>query len=78
MKRMIASMTLLTLSITVLFVLGTARKATAQRQGGCSNATLLGGYGIHATGVALSGPLTGPIAIVGLFTYDGRVTCLGI
>ena len=72
MKRMIASITLLTISVAVLIVLGTARKATAERQSGCSNATLRGSYGIHATGAALSGPLAGPVAFVGLFTFDGR------
>jgi len=72
MKRMIASITLLTISVAVLIVLGTARKATAERQSGCSNATLRGSYGIHATGAALSGPLAGPVAFVGVFTFDGR------
>ena len=38
---------------------------------GCSNRTLHGSYGIDASGTVASGPLAGPIALVGVLTYDG-------
>ena len=69
MKRTIASRTLLALSIGVLTTFGAAR--TAPAKSGCSNATLKGSYGLHATGTVLSGPLTGPLAFVGILTFDG-------
>jgi type IV secretory pathway VirB2 component (pilin) len=69
MKRKIASTTLLAASIAVLAILGTAR--TVPAKSGCSNATLKGSYGLHATGTFLSGPAAGPLAIVGILTFDG-------
>jgi len=70
MKRTIASSSLLALSIGVLAILGTARRAPAKS--GCSNATLKGSYVLSGTGTFLSGPLSGPIAFVGILTYDGN------
>jgi len=69
MKRKIASTTLMATSIAVLAILGTAR--TVPARSGCSNATLKGSYGVHARGTFLSGPQTGPLAIVGTLTFDG-------
>ena len=69
MKRTIASRTLLALLIGVLAILGTARRVPAKS--GCSNATLKGSYALRGTGTFLSGPLSGPIAFVGILTYDG-------
>ena len=69
MKRNIASKTLFALSIGLLAIFGTAR--TVPAKSGCSNATLKGSYGLHATGTVLSGSLTGPLAFVGTLTFDG-------
>jgi hypothetical protein len=41
----------------------------AQAKPSCSNATLNGGYGLHATGVTGAG---GSFAAVGRFTFDGK------
>ena len=57
---------ILAMSLVGLFIsLGTVRKVPAKA--GCSNASLKGSYGLHATGT-LGGD---PIAAVGLFTFDG-------
>jgi hypothetical protein len=48
-----------------------ASTGSAPAKTGCSNATLRGSYGIEASGSFLTGSLTGPIAIVGVLTYDG-------
>ena len=77
MKRRIALTTIGVLSITILMILGTAQKAPAERQQGCSNATLRGDYAVRATGNVPSGQTAGPVAFVGLFTYDGRGGLLG-
>jgi len=78
MKRRIALTTMIILAVTVtVMVLGTAQKAPAQRQHGCSNATLRGDYAVHATGNVPSGQMAGPVAFVGLFSYDGRGGLLG-
>jgi len=66
MSRM--AMTLVVALGTVM-VLATTRSAPAEN--GCSNRTLRGGYGIDASGTVASGPLAGPIALVGVLTYDG-------
>ncbi len=71
-KNRIAFTTMVILSAAVLIILGTARKAAAERQHGCSNATLRGDYAVRATGNVPAGPLAGPVAFVGLFTYDGK------
>jgi len=70
MRVKIISVTLLTVGVSTLMVLGSPRNVRAKS--GCSNATLQGSYGIHATGTALSGPSAGPIGIVGVITYDGQ------
>jgi hypothetical protein len=69
MTKRIVSTTLLALTTAGLVVVGTARRAPANS--GCSNATLHGSYGIRATGTILSGPATGPTALVGIVDYDG-------
>jgi hypothetical protein len=72
MNRRNAFTTVLILSIAVLIVLGTAQQAPAQKHHGCTNATLDGDYAVHFTGNVLSGQFAGPIAFVGLFTFDGQ------
>jgi hypothetical protein len=57
------------------FVFGNGR--TVRANGGCSNASLQGSYGIQATGGADIGPIAvGPpwpsIAFVGVLTFDGK------
>jgi len=37
----------------------------------CSDATLRGSYGVHATGYVLGGSVWTPLALVGTFSYDG-------
>jgi hypothetical protein len=69
MKARIVPVTVLVLSVSLLIVLATPRNAPAKS--GCTNASLQGSYGIRATGNALSGPTAGPIAIVGVITFDG-------
>ena len=63
------AMTSAIVSTVVLVALGFPRSAPAKS--GCSSATLRGRYGIEAAGTVASGPLAGPIAIVGVLTYDG-------
>ena len=75
MKR-ISVMTMGILSVAVI-ILGTAKKASAQRPRVCTNSTLHGDYAVHATGNAPSGQFAGPVAFVGLFTYDGRGGLVG-
>ena len=70
MKKKLASSVLLVLSLVVLMVLGAPSKIPAKS--GCSNASLQGSYGIHATGMNTGGPLAGPLAIVGIITFDGN------
>jgi hypothetical protein len=45
---------------------------TAPDVAGCSNASLRGSYGLHATGTITGGPAAGPFAAVGIFSFDGR------
>jgi hypothetical protein len=47
-----------------------ARRAPADN--GCSNATLRGSYGVHATGTLTAGPSAGPLAVVAVITFDGN------
>jgi hypothetical protein len=47
---------------------------TAQAKPSCSNATLNGGYGLHATGAAGAGR---NFAVVGRFTFDGKGNLTG-
>jgi hypothetical protein len=75
MKTKITLGTLLVVVVAMLMVLGTPRHARAKN--GCSNASLQGSYGVHATGGAEIGPIAvGPpwpsIAFVGVLTFDGR------
>ena len=65
MKTNIRLTTLLVVLIG-LFALGGAGKARAEK--GCSDATLRGSYGLHATGSVLG---VGPFAAVGVFSFDG-------
>jgi hypothetical protein len=58
--------------LTILCIL-TAQN-TAQAKPSCSNATLNGGYGLHATGVTGAG---GNFAAVGRFTFDGKGNLTG-
>src|SRR6476660_5630433 len=54
--------------LTLMLMAGLAPKAHAQRQ--CSNATLRGGYGAHAS--ATDVPDGTPRALIGVYTFDGR------
>jgi hypothetical protein len=57
---------LLQLTLVVLsFVIGTQ----AEDRANCSNATLRGSYGLHATGSVIG---VGDFAAVGRFTFDGN------
>jgi hypothetical protein len=69
MKAKLVSMTLIAIAIAVAIVLATPRRAPAKN--GCANASLQGSYGIHATGASTGGPNVGPVAIVGVITFDG-------
>lgn len=69
MKNKIASMCLLITSAVFLIVLATPRKAPAKN--GCSNPSLQGSYGIQAIGTNVSGQFQGPVAFVGILTFDG-------
>jgi len=63
------AMASLTVGICVLVVLASTRRAPADD--GCTNAALRGPYAIEASGTLASGPLAGPTALVGVFSYDG-------
>jgi hypothetical protein len=52
-----------------LFVLSFAIGTQAEDRVGCSNATLRGSYGLHATGSVIG---VGDFAAVGRFTFDGK------
>jgi hypothetical protein len=56
-------------ALAIVMVLAATRRAPADD--GCSNRTLHGSYGIDASGTVASGPLAGPIALIGVLTYDG-------
>ena len=60
--------------IATVFVLGIGTRAQAGEHGGCSNATLRGGFGFTSTGnlLALPPPLAGPFAEIGRQTFDGK------
>jgi len=70
MRTRITSTGLLILAIVMLTVFGNARQAPADN--GCSNATLRGSYGLEGTGTLTGGPFAGPIALVGVITFDGN------
>jgi len=59
-------------AFTILFSLAT--ESTAQAQPTCSNASLQGSYGLHATGITGAG---GNFAAVGRFTFDGTGNLTG-
>jgi hypothetical protein len=65
MKGKISFTMLIVLFISLFVILGTGRNVPAKN--GCSNASLQGSYGLHATGTTPAGP----IAIVGVISYDG-------
>jgi hypothetical protein len=57
-----------------LVVFSLALGAQAQDKGNCSNATLHGSYGLHATGTIIG---VGDFAVVGRFTFDGKGNLTG-
>jgi len=58
---------LMTVAVFVVLVLPTTARADVD--GNCSNATLHGSYGLHATGTVIGG---GNFAAVGRFIFDGK------
>ena len=73
MNRKISFTILLVLFVTLFTVLGAVRKVPAKS--GCTNASLRGSYGLHATGVDEPGDV--PFAAVGVFTFDGTGNLTG-
>jgi hypothetical protein len=71
MKGKISFTMLIVLIISLFLILATGRKVPAKN--GCSNANLRGSYGLHATGTTPGGPL----AIVGVISYDGAGSLTG-
>ena len=68
MRHKILSVILAVLLISLTIILGSVQKVPAKpAKSGCSNASLKGSYGLHATGTTPGGPL----AIVGVISYDG-------
>jgi len=59
--------------VALLITLGTGRNVPAKS--GCSNASLKGSYGLHATGIDEPGDV--PFAAVGVFTFDGAGNLAG-
>jgi hypothetical protein len=53
----------------MLVVLSLAIGTQAEDRASCSNATLHGSYGLHATGMVIG---VGDFAAVGRFTFDGK------
>jgi len=72
MKVRITFSILAMMLLGVLFSLGTVRKVRAKATG-CSNASLNGTYGLHATGVSGGDP----VAAVGVFSFDGAGNLTG-
>lgn len=62
-----------TIGFTSLLALATGSVAQGQQK--CSNTTLHGSYGLHATGITGVG---GNFAAVGRFTFDGKGNLTGI
>ena len=60
------------IAFTILF--GLATESAAQAQPTCSNASLHGSYGLHATGITGA---RGNFAAVGRFTFDGTGNLTG-
>jgi hypothetical protein len=71
MKRKISSTILVVLLIALFIILGNGRKVPAKS--GCSNSSLQGSYGLHATGTTPGGPF----AAVGVFSFDGAGNLTG-
>ncbi len=65
MKLRITFSILAMLLVSLFISLGTVRKVPAKA--GCSNASLKGSYGLRAIGTTPAGP----VAIVGVLSYDG-------
>jgi len=61
-------------TITFIMLLGSLTQTAAQSHPPCSNATLRGSYGLHATGVTGA---RGNFAAVGRFTFDGKGNITG-
>ena len=57
-----------------LVVLSVATGMQAEDRAKCSNATLQGAYGLHATGTVIG---VGDFAAVGRFTFDGKGNLTG-
>src|SRR5882724_9115666 len=72
MKRKTGSTILVVLLISLFIILGVGQKVPAKS--GCSNLSLQGSYGLHATGTT---PAGGPFAAVGLFSFDGVGNLVG-
>src|SRR5882724_5870133 len=66
LRNLLIQLTLVVLSL----VIGTQ----AEDRAGCSNATLHGSYGLHATGTIIG---VGDFAAVGTFTFDGKGNLTG-
>ena len=62
------------LPLLAFLVIVLANASTAQEREHCSNATLHGSYGLHATGTVPGGL---PFAAVGRFTFDGKGNLTG-
>ncbi len=73
MKNKISFTILLVLLVSLFIVLVTVRNVPAKS--GCSNASLKGSYGLHATGIDEPGDV--PFAAVGIFTFDGAWNLTG-
>src|SRR4029077_16646662 len=58
----------------MLVVLSLAIGTQAEDRASCSNATLHGSYGLHATGTVIG---VGDFAAVGRFTFDGKGNLTG-
>lgn len=67
MSRMMPTSVLI--AAGALVALAWTRNAPAEDA--CSNRTLHGAYAVEASGTVASGPIAGPIAIVGVLNYDG-------
>jgi hypothetical protein len=61
----------LSLVVVIAGVLVVGKVAPVRAKSGCTNASLQGSYGIHATGTFTAGPNAGPAAFVGVLTFDG-------
>ena len=59
LKRLVPALALIAIAVPV----------AASAEDHCSNATLNGSYGLHATGIVIG---VGNFAAIGRFTYDGR------